>query len=322
MVRRLGPAVVTSTRKFQHMGASTGNVTPRHVVEVERNGHLVPLFPVLSTVTSDRVKWDGVTLNSFRDIPACEIPEHVHPTHTLSLLTSPGTNVEWTTGGRTRSGRNRSGNIYLLPAGTRDRLGWDAPTSRIVMTLESRVLARAFEETAHRDAFELVERWTLADQHLTRLMMALHADLDDGSPAGRLYGESISLAIAVYLARRYGVPSQKTHEHRGGLPGHRLRSVLDYVRAHLDRDIPLADLAAVAGMSPHYFAELFRKSTGETPHQFVLAARIEHAKRLLRNPALTALDVALLVGFVDASHFTKVFRRVVGATPSRFRADL
>jgi AraC family transcriptional regulator len=190
------------------------------------------------------------------------------------------------------------------------------------MTLESRIITSAFEDTAHRDNFELVERWTLHDQHLTRLMFALHADLDDGSPAGRLYGESLSLAVAVYLARRYGVPNQKTREHRGRLPGHRLRLVVEYVRAHLDRDIPLADLAGVAGMSPHYFADLFRKSTGQTPHQFVLRERVERAKRLLRNPKLTALDIAVLVGFGDASHFTKVFRRVVGATPSQYRADL
>ena len=298
-------------------GAASGSV-----VEVERDGRLVPLFPVISSVTSDRVRWDGVTLHSFHDIPPCEIPEHVHPTHTLSLLTSPSANVEWTTGGRTRRALNRSGTLYLLPAGTRDRLGWDAPTSRIVMTLESRVITKAFEETAHCDSFELVEHWTLQDQHLTRLMLALHADLDDGSPAGRLYGESLSLALAVYLARRYGVPNHKTSEHRGGLPGHRLRLVIEYVRAHLDHDIPLADLASVAGMSPHYFTELFRKSTGQTPHQFVLAERVERAKRLLRNPKLTAIDVAILVGFADASHFTKVFRRTVGVTPSRYRANL
>ena len=303
------------------MGTGPGAPTPRSVVEVERDGRLVPLFPALSTVTSDRVKWDGVTLHSFSDIPPCEIPDHVHPTHTLSLLTSPSANVEWTTGGRTRYARNRSGNIYLLPAGTRDHLGWDAPTSRIVMTLDSHVITRAFEETAHRDTFELVEHWNLHDRHVAGLMLALHADLDDGSPAGRLYGEMLSLALAVYLARRYGVPHHNARKHRGGLPGHRLRLVMEYVRAHINHDIPLADLAAVAGMSPHYFTELFRRSTGQTPHQFVLTKRIEHAKRLLQNPKLTALEVALLVGFADASHFTKVFRRVVGATPSRYRAD-
>jgi AraC family transcriptional regulator len=292
------------------------------VVEVVRDGRLVPLFPVLSTASSERVQWEGVRLNAFHDIPACEIPDHVHPTHTISLLTSPSATVEWTTGGRTRRATNTAGHIYLLPAGTHDRLAWDAPTSRVVVTLEPQVIAKAFEETAHRDDFELTERWTLHDRHLTALMLAMHADVEDGAPAGRLYGETLSLAMAVYLARRYGVPGQKIRRHRGGLPGHRLRLVLEYVRAHLARDLRLADLAAVAGMSPHYFTALFRQSTGQTPHHYVLAERIARAKRLLRNPTLTTLEIALAVGFADASHFTKVFRRVVGETPTRYRADL
>jgi AraC family transcriptional regulator len=291
-------------------------------IEVERDGRLVPLFPVVSTLSSERVRWDGVTLNTFRNIPACEIPEHVHPFHTLSLLTSRVATVEWTTGGRTRRALNTQGNIYLLPAGTRDRLGWVGATSRIVITLDSRVITRAFEETAHRDAFELVDDWALHDQHLARLMLALHADVEDGSPAGRLYGESLSLALAVYVAGRYGVPSRTPRTHTGGLSGRRLRLVLDYIRDHLDRDVPLADLAAVAGMSPHYFVELFRASTGQTPHQFVLTQRIQRARHLLGNRSLSVLDVAILVGFNDASHFTKVFRRVIGATPTRYRADL
>jgi AraC family transcriptional regulator len=302
--------------------ASSSGVPSGAVVEVERNGRLVPLFPVVSSTSSDRINWEGVTLNAFKNIPACEIPEHVHLTHTLSLLTSPSTTVEWTTGGRTRRALNRSGNLYLLPAGTRDRLGWNTPTDRVVMTLESAAIARAFEETAHRPAFELVERWTMHDDHLARLMLALQADLDDGSPAGRLYGESISLAIAVYLARRYGVPGHEPRRHRLGMPDHRLRLVLEYVRANLNRDIRLADLAAVAGMSPHYFATLFRQSTGRSPHAYVLASRVERAKQLLRNSRLTALDVALLVGFEDASHFSKVFKRVAGVTPSDFRRAL
>ena len=303
------------------MSARSGSAH-RSAVEVERNGRLVPLFPVVSTVSSERVQWDGVTLNTFGDIPPCEIPEHVHPFHTLSLLTSRFTHVEWTTGGRTRKAENTSGNIYLLPAGTSDRLGWDTPTSRIVITLESRIIARAFEETAHRTTVDLIEDWTLHDAQLARLMLALHADVEDGSPAGPLYGESLSLALAIYLARRYGVPNQHPRAYSGGLPGRRLRLVLDYIREHLDRDMTLADLAAVAGMSPHYFIELFRTTTGQTPHQFVLAQRVERARHLLANQSLSVLEVAVMVGFADASHFTKVFRRIIGATPTSYRAEL
>jgi AraC family transcriptional regulator len=105
------------------------------------------------------------------------------------------------------------------------------------------------------------------------------------------------------------------------LPGYRLKGVLDYIAASLDGNISLAQLSAIAGMSPHYFSELFRQSTGCTPHSYVLLQRIEHAKQRLRDPKCSVIDAGLEAGFENPSHFARVFRRLVGTTPSRFRAE-
>jgi AraC family transcriptional regulator len=229
--------------------------------------------------------------------------------------------AEWTTDGRTQRALNPPGTIYLLPKGTRDRLAWRDRGDRILVTLEPRLLTSALEETAHLDDLELQTHWQLEDRHLRSLILALRADLEDGSPAGRLYGESLGTAMAVYLARRYGAIRARLTA-RGGLPAYRLRRVRDYVASNLAKDLSLADLAALSGTSPHYFAELFRQSTGMSPHRFVLVRRIDRAKELLRNQALSVLDVALQTGFTSQSHFTKVFRRLAGPTPSRYRAEL
>jgi AraC family transcriptional regulator len=154
------------------------------------------------------------------------------------------------------------------------------------------------------------------------VLLALRADLKDGSPAGRLYGESLGTALAVYLARRYGTLPMRTRQVRHGLPTYRLRQVLDYITAHLDQDLSLADLARTAGMSPHHFALLFRQRMGTSPHRHVVEQRIERAKRLLRDHTRSVLEVALASGFESQSHFGRVFRRVVGVTPSDYRAAL
>jgi len=73
-------------------------------------------------------------------------------------------------------------------------------------------------------------------------------------------------------------------------------------------------------MSPHYFSELFRKSVGRAPHQYVLWQRIERAKESLRNPKRSVLEAGLSAGFENPSHFARAFRRLVGATPTQFRA--
>jgi AraC family transcriptional regulator len=66
---------------------------------------------------------------------------------------------------------------------------------------------------------------------------------------------------------------------------------------------------------------MFRKSTGETPHQFVLRQRLERAKAMLRAPCTRVLDVAVACGFKTQQHFAQVFRDVCGISPTRYRQD-
>ena len=105
-------------------------------------------------------------------------------------------------------------------------------------------------------------------------------------------------------------------------PGCRLRRVLDYIGDNLADDLSLSQLATVAGMSPHYFAELFRDSTGYPPHRYVLLQRMERAKEGLRDAGRSIIDVGLEAGFENPSHFARVFRQFVGTSPSKYRSQV
>jgi AraC family transcriptional regulator len=78
-------------------------------------------------------------------------------------------------------------------------------------------------------------------------------------------------------------------------------------------------MAQIAGISPNHFVLLFARATGLTPHQYVLRARVERAKARLADRALSIAEVSKLTGFRTQEHFTKVFRRIAGATPREFR---
>jgi AraC-like DNA-binding protein len=106
----------------------------------------------------------------------------------------------------------------------------------------------------------------------------------------------------------------------GTLPLTRLRRVTDHIREHLDHALTLAELGAVAYMSPYHFARLFHRTTGLPPHRFVVRARIDHAATLLAAPEPPIARISQLVGFRTPSHFTTVFRRLMGVTPSEYRA--
>jgi AraC family transcriptional regulator len=106
-----------------------------------------------------------------------------------------------------------------------------------------------------------------------------------------------------------------------GLPSSRVRRVADYVEQNLDKELQLADLAALVYMSPFHFARLFKGSMGVPPHQFVVRQRIARASAFLAAPELSIAQIARLVGFRTPSHFTTVFRRVRGVTPRGYRTE-
>jgi AraC family transcriptional regulator len=296
-------------------------MTALHVpaVEVVRAGRTRALFPVTTLLSSRTAHWDGMALEKSRIVP-CVVPDHEHPTHVLHLIVERTARSTAIVGGRTFSEPRVPGAVMLVPRGTRDRAVLHDAFTIMSLALHPQLLTRAVADTG-RD-IELPFKWNLVDRQIASVMLALCADLEDGMPAGRLFGESLGVALAVYLARRYAAHPPKEVRLRGGLPTYRLRRVLDYIAAHLERDLSLADLADSAGMSPHYFAELFRQRLGTTPHTYVLERRIERAKHLMRDRTRTLLDVALLSGFKDQGHFGRVFRQLVGTTPSAYRAEL
>jgi AraC family transcriptional regulator len=95
--------------------------------------------------------------------------------------------------------------------------------------------------------------------------------------------------------------------------------VIEHIQQNLDKDLTLAELAAVVYMSPYHFARLFKGSTGLPPHRFVVRQRIARASAFLATRELSIAQISQMVGFRTPSHFTTVFRRVRGITPRGYR---
>jgi AraC family transcriptional regulator len=89
----------------------------------------------------------------------------------------------------------------------------------------------------------------------------------------------------------------------------------------LDDELGLDELAQSVGLSTAHFARMFRTSTGQTPHQFVLRNRLERAKAMLRSPDARVLAVAVACGFKTQQHFAQVFRNVYGVSPTEYRQE-
>jgi len=89
----------------------------------------------------------------------------------------------------------------------------------------------------------------------------------------------------------------------------------------MEHELTLLEMAQSVELSTAHFSRMFRKSTGETPHQFVLRNRIERAKEMLREAEMRVLDVAVACGFKTQQHFARVFRHVCGISPKEYRLE-
>jgi AraC family transcriptional regulator len=109
----------------------------------------------------------------------------------------------------------------------------------------------------------------------------------------------------------------------GALAPQRLRRVTDYVESQLALpDLSVADLAAIAHLSPYHFSRAFRQATGQAPHRFILQRRIARAQLHLSDGGDTLADIAYATGFSSQAHFSSMFRRLTGMTPRQYRQSV
>ena len=160
-----------------------------------------------------------------------------------------------------------------------------------------------------------------ADARLSALVAAARAEMVAGFPSGRLFLDSVEQAMAVALVSGHAVRHRPVQLYRGGLGSGRLRRIKELVHAKMEDDLSLDEMAESVGLSTAHFARMFRKSTGETPHQFVLRQRVERAKAMLRASDVRILDVAVACGFRTQQHFAQVFRDVCRVSPTEYRQD-
>jgi AraC family transcriptional regulator len=161
----------------------------------------------------------------------------------------------------------------------------------------------------------------LADTRVGALLAAVNAERIAGFPNGRLFLDSVEQALAVTLVNGYAARHRPLRTYRGGLGAARVRRIRELVHAKIEDELTLQELAESVGLSTAHFSQMFHKSTGETPHQFVLRQRVERAKEMLTSAETRVLDVAVACGFKTQQHFARVFRRMCGASPTEYRSE-
>jgi AraC family transcriptional regulator len=272
--------------------------------------------PLLSSVAA---QWDGILVAYDYFLPG-QTPEVCVKQHGIGIFVEmpEPAEADRLIDGQFRHEQVLQGDVVIVPANTCHCTRWNTAGGAIVLGLDPNELARTFQETTERDRVELIPHFATPDPLLNQLGLALKRALEQAGTASRLYAETMTTALMVHLLQYYCTQQFVLPSYARGLSKQQQQRVVDYIHAYLDRDLSLKELAAVVQISPHYFAQLFKRSMGITPHQYVIHCRVEQAKALLSQGNLAISEVAKIVGFVDQSHLHRHFKRLVGMTPRAF----
>lgn len=158
------------------------------------------------------------------------------------------------------------------------------------------------------------------DDHVVRqLLSSLLPAMANPKEAHPLFLDHVALALIAHMACIYGGMNPDAGVPRGGLVPWQERRVKELMTSTFNEEVPLSQLAAECGLSVRHFARAFRRSTGVPPHRWLLKHRVDRARELLTNRALSLADVTNLCGFADQSHFNRVFRAMLGISPGAWR---
>jgi AraC family transcriptional regulator len=135
------------------------------------------------------------------------------------------------------------------------------------------------------------------------------------------YAETLGLLLLWELRHVADPKHLQLKSVRGGLTGHQLRRIKEFVDVHIWKEIGISELASLVGLSQYHFIRTFKHSVGLSPYQYILSARVRVANEMLSKRDLSIADVALAVGFSDASQLNRVFRKFIGVTPTAFRRE-
>src|SRR6202142_2170321 len=225
----------------------------------------------------------------------------------------------WTSGRRREVPDWRLGHAQLVDLGESPIVGLDISFDSIRFYITQVALDEMANEAGiHRAKGLYASNFGARDLVMFGLAQALAGAMEQSGDGTAMFSDCIALAFFAHIVRAYGSVPIGGRNARGGLAAWQLQRARDLINVNLAHDLSIAEIARECGLSSGYFARAFKRSTGVPPYLWLTKMRVERAKELLKDPCCELADIALLCGFVDQSHYTRVFSRSEGYRPGRW----
>lgn len=253
--------------------------------------------------------------------PAIELTPEKHPYFALVQFLDASNPFDIDFGDGLSERTFKIADFDIIPAYTNCLIRAQGPHKIRTFALDAKVLGDTYSSCGVDFAgdFGALHTRPFHSLELERLCRITWREAKAGSPLGSLYADAALLQIA---AKLYRLAGGQVKADTGIMAPELFRRLEALIDARLGDDLMLADLASEVDLSAYHFSRMFKRTTGMSPHQFVLDRRIAKARDMLRNSGESLAEIAADCGFASQSHMTDVFRAKLGVTPGRYRKEV
>lgn len=203
--------------------------------------------------------------------------------------------------------------LTILPTGNRE-----SPSKYLDITVKKEFLEQVSSEVSRTNKINLQRIEAAFSYRLVEAIAGFKNEILMYGESNQLMIDSITTQMVVQLLR----------DINGDIPAGRetafkdqqsIKNAIDYMQSYYSCSITITDICQTVHLSPNYFIRCFKEQTGQTPYQYLTEIRIRKAQQMLKKINYSIGEIATLCGFVNSGHFSTLFKRYVGISPTDYR---
>ena len=275
------------------------------------------------TLDSSGCRWEGVTLKGY-NYANLHVAIPTMRDYMIVVYEGEPARMGRRSGGPWEYHHVEPGVVSLLTRAEQSEWAWSRPITVSHVYLSHDAITKVAGDIYDRNIADvkISDKVRAIDNFLPRVSHALRQELSGGEVGGRVMVETLRTQACVHVLRNFAQTRFREPKSSGTFTHAERRILTEYLAENLTRDVSLAEMAGVAGLSEFHFSRKFRAEFGCPPHRWLIEERVKLAGDLVKRRGLSLKEVAFRAGFADQSHMTRLFRRLYGMTPAEYRRTL
>lgn len=282
---------------------------------------LSPKWNCQPLLSSQSLGWKDIQFNHYRHHPYV-LPRHRYSQYLLKVFLTEG-EIKRCLNEEEQIERVGSGDVVIIPPDTIHHASWQQEIEFVLLSFQPEIVESLLIKKTKCISTKVLPQFARQDSLISGIIMTLKAQFESDADFCHECASTLCNAIAIHLLEKYSESSTAIRISDKDSVEQKLRIIQTYIEQNLGEKLTLDIISRQVNLSKYYLCRLFTKHLDISPRQYIIQRRIAKSKQLLKQEqTMQVVDIALICGFANHSHFNRQFNKSVGMSPKTYRDSL